>query len=283
MEAQHARRLPRGTPGTMQIVRVVLSLPPMYGCHPIPAMWGIRSCCAATPFVPFSYAKVRRTAAASSSPIPYESPHRWIEAQLHTAKRGHRPGTPYNSRSPRSLKWIPEPMTRSLTIPDTKTSPVAASAPMRAATWTASPLGSFPLTSHSPVCRPTRRSMLSDPVASAIAFAQRELLRDTRYGGACLYATSAGEVHKKHWCPSAAYAVTAAGSPGVQRTVSQPGPAVTSAIRVPCRRSTSTVVTAGPHRKTAKENLRRSSNGDLADDPSIRKWRASLPSWSSQR
>jgi hypothetical protein len=50
-----------------------------------------------------------------------------------TAKSLQAPGTPFSSCSPRSAKSIPEPITRSLTVLDTSTSPAVALAPTRAA------------------------------------------------------------------------------------------------------------------------------------------------------
>jgi len=49
------------------------------------------------------------------------------------------PGTPFSSCSPWSANSMTDPTTRSLTVPETSTSPGAASAPMRAPMWTAIP------------------------------------------------------------------------------------------------------------------------------------------------
>src|ERR1700722_11596753 len=78
-----------------------------------------------------------------------------------------------------------------------------------------------------------------------------------------LQAVPLDDVQTKDCRPSAAKAVTPAGSLGGQRTVSHPGAALRSAFLIPCRRVTSTVETAGPHRKTAKENSRLASNVEL--------------------
>jgi hypothetical protein len=48
-----------------------------------------------------------------------------------TANGCHRPGTPFNSCSPRSANSIPEPATRSVTVRDTSVSPGAACADTR--------------------------------------------------------------------------------------------------------------------------------------------------------
>ena len=80
------------------------------------------------------------------------------EGYAATAHRRQVPGTPFSSRSPRSSNGIPEPTTRSLTVPDTSTSPGRALAPTRAPMCTAMPPTSLPITSISPVCRPLRTS-----------------------------------------------------------------------------------------------------------------------------
>ena len=59
-------------------------------------------------------------------------------------------GTPFSSCVPRSSKAIPEPATRSLTVCDTSTSPVAARAETRAPIETAIPATLPSRTSHSP-------------------------------------------------------------------------------------------------------------------------------------
>src|SRR5207245_11122599 len=52
-----------------------------------------------------------------------------------TAKRCHFP-TPLRVRRPRSSNWIPDPATRSLTVPETSISSGLASAATRAPIWT---------------------------------------------------------------------------------------------------------------------------------------------------
>ena len=94
-------------------------------------------------------------------------------AQGLTAKSFQEPGTPFSLLSPRSSNSIPDPTTRSLTVPETSTSPGAANAPTRAEMWTASPPRSPLRTSHSPVCNPTRNCTPSVLVASVIARAPR--------------------------------------------------------------------------------------------------------------
>src|SRR5271155_3638353 len=69
------------------------------------------------------------------------------------AKSFQVPGTPFSSCSPRSMNSMPRPMTRSLTVLDTRISCETASAHTRAAMWTAStevPVPDFALTGVEP-------------------------------------------------------------------------------------------------------------------------------------
>src|SRR5690606_27730989 len=59
--------------------------------------------------------------------------------QRSTANSCQVPGTPLSWWGPWSLNAMPDPTTRSFTVPETSTSPAPASAPTRAAMWTASP------------------------------------------------------------------------------------------------------------------------------------------------
>src|SRR5439155_17602029 len=77
-------------------------------------------------------------------------------AHAATANRFHMPGTPFSSRAPRSSKSMPEPMTRSFTVEETRISPGPALDITRDATWTAIPPMSSPRSSTSPTCRPAR-------------------------------------------------------------------------------------------------------------------------------
>jgi hypothetical protein len=60
-------------------------------------------------------------------------PHQGLSVNPSTAKSFHVPGTPFSSYSPRSMKSIPDPATRSLTMPETRISPAPASPATRAA------------------------------------------------------------------------------------------------------------------------------------------------------
>src|SRR5947207_2076610 len=64
---------------------------------------------------------------------------------------------------------MPDPATRSLTVLDVRTSPGLASACNLAATCTAMPPTSSPISSTSPQCRPTRSSNPSARAASMVA------------------------------------------------------------------------------------------------------------------
>lgn len=55
-----------------------------------------------------------------------------IRPHLSTEYKRHSPGTPLSVRVPRSANRMPEPATRSLTVPDTSTSPGCAWAATRA-------------------------------------------------------------------------------------------------------------------------------------------------------
>ena len=57
--------------------------------------------------------------------------------------------------TPRSWKVIPEPTTRSLIVREARTSPVPASAAMRAPMWMATPSTSSPASSTSPIETPS--------------------------------------------------------------------------------------------------------------------------------
>ena len=61
-----------------------------------------------------------------------------------TANTRHCPGTPFNVCDPRSSNSMPEPATRSFTVPDTKTWSASARAATRAPMWTAMPRPGLP-------------------------------------------------------------------------------------------------------------------------------------------
>ena len=71
-----------------------------------------------------------------------------------------------------SWKFNPDPVTRSRTVHDTKTSSASANAVMRAAIWTAMPLMSQRRCSTSPVWRPQRTATPSGASVSAMTEAQ---------------------------------------------------------------------------------------------------------------
>jgi len=80
---------------------------------------------------------------------------------VRTPKRCQRLPIPANSCAPRSQNSKPEPATKSLTVLEIKTSPGLALVMMAAPIETAMPLSLSPMSSHSPVCTPDLRSMLS--------------------------------------------------------------------------------------------------------------------------
>src|SRR4029453_5095457 len=73
-----------------------------------------------------------------------------------TANNCHSPGTPFSLCEPRSSNAMPEPATRSFTVPDTRTWSASASAATRAPMWTAMPPTWSPMSSISPVWIPAR-------------------------------------------------------------------------------------------------------------------------------
>jgi len=92
---------------------------------------------------------------------------------VRTLYRRHSPGMPLSSWAPRSSNASPEPATRSFTVLVTRTSPGLALVATRAPVCTAIP-ATFPsISSHSPVCNPTRTFKPSSFTASAMAHAQR--------------------------------------------------------------------------------------------------------------
>ena len=76
---------------------------------------------------------------------------RLLAYALVTAKSSQSPGTPLSVCPPRDAKPSPEPATKSLTVCETRISPVAATAATRAPIWTAMPPTFSPRCSHSPV------------------------------------------------------------------------------------------------------------------------------------
>src|SRR5439155_4147662 len=79
-----------------------------------------------------------------------------VSQLIAAAKSCHWSGTPFRAWIPRSRNVSPDPTTRSLMVRETRTSPVPASAAMRAPIWMATPSTSSPTISTSPVCRPAR-------------------------------------------------------------------------------------------------------------------------------
>jgi len=82
--------------------------------------------------------KQRREECAYVSGLPHLKTPRGFR-YLITLKRLHSPGTPFSGRAPRSWNSMPDPTTRSLTVPETRTSPGPALSATRAPICTATP------------------------------------------------------------------------------------------------------------------------------------------------
>jgi hypothetical protein len=76
---------------------------------------------------------------------------------------------PFRFRTPRGSNSIPDPATRSRTVPETSTSPSPASPAIREPITTARPDSFASTTSHSPVCTPMRTPSPRSVMASRIA------------------------------------------------------------------------------------------------------------------
>ena len=96
---------------------------------------------------------------------------RILRAYNRWANNRHLPSEPRSSWSPRSMNPIPEPMTRSFTVLETRISSGPALPITRAAMCTAMPPMSSPRSSTSPACRPalmsTPRVLTASPMLAA--------------------------------------------------------------------------------------------------------------------
>ena len=90
-----------------------------------------------------------------------------------TANRRQSPDTPFRACVPRSSRPIPDPSTRSRTVPETNTSPAPARAAIRAPMCTPIPPGLSPTWTASPTWTPARIWMPRGRTASTIAQAHR--------------------------------------------------------------------------------------------------------------